>query len=506
MKIINISFIIIININSFLLLAENSDTIRMSYILSRTGAHSPSELKKTYNQNNEIIYKDIFGYDWLGENELTSVGKRQQYYLGYRHNLKYKNILYSEIFKPRELLSISSQCNKTIQSSYANLHGLYQNNNIILTNKQITNAIPPLNTNKDYIDAKNELDKNKYPLPNNIQIVPVYNFYEKDHNYLLEKIENCPKIKTFYDEGEKLAMKKREEILNYKSETNIDKNYGELLVEILNEEKIFGENYDINYLKNNSTFFKIMAETYICDYFEVVDLNKFINKGINIYKLLQMFEEYFGEISIGGGINNKEDERAKKTLELATKVNYDLFNGLLEWTRIRIENDIKKNFNISLYESPKMILYLSHHESIESLYYFLKETFELENTKNSLYVNFTSFIGIELYRKNNNKDEYSENDFYIKLIYDNKQLGKDIPYTLFSKKLKQNIISLEELEDYCGLRENFEQNSFYKIIGIILIIIFPILSFFAIYLLFTVRKKSFTKLPEDVFNNEFSNT
>ena len=81
----------LLDINSFLLLAENSDTIRMSYILSRTGAHSPSELKKTYNQNNEIIYKDIFGYDWLGENELTSVGKRQQYYLGYRHNLKYKN-------------------------------------------------------------------------------------------------------------------------------------------------------------------------------------------------------------------------------------------------------------------------------------------------------------------------------------------------------------------------------------------------------------------------------
>ena len=29
-----------------------------------------------------------------------------------------------------------------------------------------------------------------------------------------------------------------------------------------------------------------------------------------------MFEEYFGEIRIGGGINNKFDERDNKTYEL----------------------------------------------------------------------------------------------------------------------------------------------------------------------------------------------
>ena len=44
-------------------------------------------------------------------------------------------------------------------------------------------------------------------------------------------------------------------------------------------------------------------------------------------------------------------------------------------------------------------------------YYFLKETFNIKNAQLPLYVNFTSFIGIELYRRNNNKDEYSYNDF-----------------------------------------------------------------------------------------------
>ena len=503
MGIKNFLFIIIFNLNTFLSLTENEENIRFAFILSRTGAHSPSKLKQIMRSNNEIIYKDIFGYEWFGENELTSVGKRQQYYLGYRNNLHYKNTLYSEIYQPRELLSISSKCNKTIQSSYANLHGLYENKNIILTEKQIQKAIPPLNSNEGYIEAKTELDRNNYSLPNNMQIVPVQNFYEKDHTYLLEKIENCPNIKSFYDENESLAKKKREEIFNYKS-VNSKNTYGEILIEILNEEKIFQQNYDLNYLINNSTFFKIMAETFICDYFEAVDFTKLTKKGINIYKLLQMFEEYFGEISIGGGIKNNVDGRSNKTFELSQKVNYNLLNSLLDWMKIRIDYDKQKKFNFLLYESPKFILYLSHHESIESLYYFFKEIFGLKNAKNSLYVNFTSFIGIELYRKNKDDNEYSEKDFYIKLIYDNTQLGNDISYPEFYEKIKEKIVTFEEVEEFCKFNEIIVINSgsnTRKIIGIILISIFPILALLAIFLLFRKRNlNKYNSFPEEILN------
>ena len=431
------------------------------------------------------------------------MGKRQQYYLGYRNNLHYKNILYSEIYEPRELLSIASSCNKTIQSSYANLHGLYENKNIILTDKQIQRAIPPLNTNEGYIEAKYELDKNNYSLPNNIQIVPVQNFYEKDHTYLLEKVENCPNIKNFYDENESLAKRKREEILNYKSDNN-KQTFGEILIEILNEEKIFEQNYNLDHLINNATFFKIMAETFICEYFEAVDLSKFTKKGINIFKLLQMFEEYFGEISIGGGIKSGEDEKAKKTFELSQKVNYNLLNSLLDWMNLRIDYDKQKKFNLLTYESPKFILYLSHHESIESLYYFLKEIFGIKNAKDPLYVNFTSFIGIELYRKNKDDNEYSEKDFYIKLIYDNAQLGNNIPYSEFHEKIKEKIVNFSEVEDFCKFNQIIILNSgsnTKKVIGIILISIFPILALFTIFLLFRIRNMNkYNEFPEEILN------
>ena len=491
---INILYIFLLNINIYLFLTE-SDTIRFAYILTRTGAHSPSKLKKIINENNEVEYKDIFGYKWLGENELTSVGKRQQFYLGHRNYLKYKNVLYSEIYNPKELLAVSSQCNKTIQSSYANLHGLYQKRNIILTDKKMKYGIPPLNSEKGYLEAKKELDKYKYTLPNNIQIVPVHHFYEKSKEYLLEKVDNCPSMKKYYDDGELLAKNKREEILNYKSETNKDKKYGEILVEILNEEKVFKDEYNIDYLKTNSTFFKIMAETYICDYFEAVNLDKFIKKGINKYKLLQMFEEYFGEISIGGGIKNKEDQRAKKTLEVSQKVNYALFSSLLGWMKRRIEFDIKKKFDLISNSAPKIVLYSSHHESIESLYYFFKENFNLEDAKNSLYVNFTSFIGVELYRKNNEKNEYTGKDYYIKLFYDNKKLGNDIPYEEFTEKLQNKILSSKDIKKFCSISNQSSSNNFkifnskieFIIFGGIMILIFLILIGFTIYLMCSIK-------------------
>jgi hypothetical protein len=499
--IIKIILFIIFNINFYNILSRNNnDVIRFAFILSRTGSHSPSYLKKI----NHTYYKDFFGYYWISENELTTVGKRQQFYLGYINNLKYKNLLIPENYHPKDILAYSSEKNKTIQSSYANLHGLYQNTNNKLTKEQIELAIPPLvdGGDKGYIDEKKELDKNNYILPKNMQIVPVHSFMENKYNYLLEKIENCPKLKSYYEEGESLAKKKIEEILNYKNEGGVNKKtYGEILVEILNKENTFKNNYTINDLKNNSTLFKLIAETFICDYFEAVNLDKFTNKGVNVYKLLNMFEEYFGEISIGGGIINKADERAKKTLELSEKVNYNLFVSLVEWMKLKVKNDIDKNFNIRAYDIPKIVIYFSHHDSIESLYYFLKETFNIANAQNSLYVNFTSFIGIELYRNKNEDENITEEDFYIKLIYNNEQLGTNIPYKYFYEILKSKFISFNEIKNYCGINDenniNNNNNStisessdfIFKIMGIIIMGIVPLLFSYVIFIIYRIKRR-----------------
>ena len=493
---IKISFIFLIfTLNQIFSIEDdsNTDKIRFAFILTRTGSHAPSQLKKILQSSaNKPTYKDIFGYEWKGPNELTTIGKRQQFLLGYRNYLEYNTTLFSEKYEPRELLAYSSECNKTIQSSYANLHGTYQKG-IILTTMQMQNAIPPLLSSQDlYEEEKSELDKYGYSLPNNLQVVPVLTFYERDHKYLLEKTENCPNIQRFYKTSEKNAEFKKNEILNI---------YGDALLNILNDEKIFLDdsikNYDLNYLKNNDEFFKIMAETYICNYIENFDqMDKFINKGIDKYKLLNLFEEYFAEISIGGGI--KDEQRKQETFNLSKNLNYDLLTNLKDWMEKRIEYDMK-NLDKMDYSAPKLVLYLSHHGSIESIYYLFKDLFFTSNSnniKNPLYVNYSSFFGIELYLKNKDieKESITKDDYYLKVIYDNKQIGDSISYNLFLNTIKGSIVSYDEVESFCGFnntsKNNKENNGIvvYKYISTGLIILFAIVVI--VFIIFYITTKN----------------
>ena len=161
-------------------------------------------------------------------------------------------------------------------------------------------------------------------------------------------------------------------------------------------------------------------------------------------------------------------------------------------------------------KAQKQFHIFSHHESVESLYYFLKKVFDIKNANNSLYVNFTSFINIELYRKNNENNEYHENDFYIKLIYDNQQLGNDIPYQEFYDKINPKIISFQQLKDYCGITEEKKDvviitlNVGLKIFGIILMCIFSLLLVVAIVLFCKISKNNFIDLPEEILSNSES--
>ena len=170
--------------------------------------------------------------------------------------------------------------------------------------------------------------------------------------------------------------------------------------------------------------------------------------------------------------------------------------------KLKVKNDIDKNFNIRAYDIPKIVIYFSHHDSIESLYYFLKETFNIANAQNSLYVNFTSFIGIELYRNKNEDENITEEDFYIKLIYNNEQLGTNIPYKYFFEILKSKFISFNEIKNYCGINDenninNNNNNStisessdfIFKIMGIIIMGIVPLLFSYVIFIIYRIKRR-----------------
>ena len=58
-----------------------------------------------------ITFKDCFGYQWNGLKELTGVGIRQQFLVGYRNRIRYINNtnLINQKYDPREVLLISTE-------------------------------------------------------------------------------------------------------------------------------------------------------------------------------------------------------------------------------------------------------------------------------------------------------------------------------------------------------------------------------------------------------------
>jgi hypothetical protein len=59
------------------------DTLLWAFEIFRHGARSPY---RRFQENNS---KDLFGMTWPGIQELTDVGKRQHFLIGYRNHQRY---------------------------------------------------------------------------------------------------------------------------------------------------------------------------------------------------------------------------------------------------------------------------------------------------------------------------------------------------------------------------------------------------------------------------------
>ena len=104
--------------------------------LFRHGARSPMSL--------DSESKDSYGFQWSSPEQLTLVGRRMHYILGYRNNERYiqKMNFLSKNYNPHEILLISSNINRTIESAFCQLQGLYPsefNKDIKLNKKQMNN-------------------------------------------------------------------------------------------------------------------------------------------------------------------------------------------------------------------------------------------------------------------------------------------------------------------------------------------------------------------------------
>lgn len=411
-----------------------------AFSFTRNGARTPLHLSQSK--------KDIFGEEWFGEAELTKVGKRQQYLLGYYLHLRYiqyKSLL-SEIYEPREVYFSSTEFNRTLQSAYAQIHGIYQKG-VLLNEKQKENAIPP-NTLINYNKEKEALGDNS--LPNNMMIAPVHTFYEKEHTFELQREENCKGIAEYTKSkhNEKVVKDLREEIVN---------SFGEGLIKVIKTED--GSAVDKEKLKSNATLFNEVIDSFLSEYINeyTVMMGKFTDVGIDIETLYKKALEYnkilaFGSFYIKEYSNSTLKEEEKTIAKIASTSTSQM---IINWMKNRMDYNKKGEDTKISYKAPKYVEYIAIHSSLDVFNLFINEALSLTSYSPS---SFASSALVELYLDDESKE------YYVNYTVDDKEITT-IKYSDFESKIQSAMKTLNEINSYCGIEDNKTKSFDYFILS-----------------------------------------
>ena len=152
---------------------------------------------------------DLFNENWLENGEITNIGKRQLYLLGVKSRERYiTNFkLINAKYNPNELFIKSTDTNRTIESTYSFIHGLFPNGKgqtIISKNINKTNIIYPPNSkyHKKFEEILNHysLSVKNYALPYQMNIIPIHIFYIPDVEIQLYDFKICKGHENEYKE------------------------------------------------------------------------------------------------------------------------------------------------------------------------------------------------------------------------------------------------------------------------------------------------------------------
>ena len=458
MKYFNYIYITIILVFS-LINYSKEDKLRWAFEIFRHGARTP------YSGMNESFH-DCFGHKWIGLKELTGVGLRQHFLVGYRNQIKYikENHLINPIYDPREVFLISTDSNRTIMSANAQVQGLYTpGTGKKLTHEKSEKAIPPVEPGI-YDKEKKALDEDGYAtLPNDITIMPVHSFFNADHFIQLQDKKVCPNSINYY-----IKNQERKEVVDFLNQ--MTEKYGEKLMEVMPNEK------DKNILKDYTKAYYIF-DTVISEYTEGVDRFDEVCNTLNVTKeeLLDDAFKFFDLDLIGKGIDNDT--------ELCLHSMSPIFDRLIQWMDAKIEKDIEGQEDYTEYDIPKFVMFSAHDSTCGAFMGYMRAVFGAEIR----YPYFATNINLELTRKG---DEKKKENYYIEYIINDESM-LNISYISFTQKVNENKKSKEEIDKFCGFEEEAKAESESSNIYLIVDIVLSVLSIVLIILLIiTIRKKS----------------
>jgi hypothetical protein len=457
--------------------SEGDDELRWAFEIFRHGARTPySGMDKDF--------KDCFGYQWDGVKELTGVGLRQHFLVGYRNRKRYieEKKLIKDYYDPREVYLISTDSNRTIMSANAQVQGLYlPGTGPVLFQNQTSIAVPPVEP-EAYEEAKKKLDDDDFTsLPNRINIMPVHSFFNQDHFIQLQDKKVCPKSKDIYQKNQE-----RKEVVDFLDQ--MTKKYGKKMMEVLVEK-------DENILKNYTKAYYIF-DTIITEYTDGADMFDTLVEKLEVTKeeLLNDSFKFFDYDLVGNGIDNDK--------ELCLHSMSPIFDRIIELMKAKIDKDSAGEEDYTEYDLPKFLMFSAHDSTCAAFMGFMKEVFGTPIR----YPYFATNINLELNRKNKTEGKYSVNDFSVEYIINDESM-LNISFTEFVSKVKEKRKTAEEISKFCGFDEQEEKKgddgnkeeegdtNVYLIVNIVLSVISVIL---IVLLIITIKKKKNNNNVEDL--------
>lgn len=452
MKLIFSIFIFSIIISKVL----TEDKLRWTFELINHGARSP-------HLGLDSNLKDFMNHTWIGQNELTGVGLRQSFLIGYRDRLRYieEKKLISEEYDPRDIFVYASENNRTLMSASALIHGLFLPGTGPQINPSLVDrAVPPVDPNT-YINEKDELDKDNYTaLPGRMNLVPVHISFAHELFTQFENSKKCNGLKPYEDKN-----KNREEVINFLKK--MTEKYGKNLMTLF-------KNKDENLLMDYEFAYSIF-DTIICLYFEGADEFDTIVKTLNVKEedLLKDCYDFLFMNTVGNGENDNE---------FIDYLVSPVFHKIIKLIDYRIEKDMKGDLDYKGYDLPKYFIISGVANTCGAFMSFMKKYYGTTVK----YANFSTNIHIELYLEEKINKSITENDYRIEYYY-NDDFLLSIPYVEFKNKIKSYLIDQEELNQFCKQEEEKKEdnkNTNWYLIGTIIasIIIIVIIIFIIVIL------------------------
>lgn len=417
--------IILIIFNTIKSQQKNSKDRELIFVYEhvRHGARGPSS---SYDSIFEDGY-DEYNVKWDFDGELSSIGKRQHYYLGVRNRLKYGHFMDFNEYNPMEILIHATDYNRTHQSINAELYGMYGN----CQEKELEGE------EKDYkLINRKYLQKSNLTLYNEIENVmesignkvtnhsfPIFNIHKfPDKRIFL--VDDCHKIDQYRDEN---LRDKVEELYAKFNERYADK--------LVNLKRIKRE-YFTNYNKMKS-----IADHFICDYDNKKDLSDVRNLDIDLDEFYQFARDFYGRFIfdwfVDGFTSGLEETH--------------LMQDVLGYMSRRIEH-YKKNGNTVSYKAPKMVMDCGHDTTVGPIARFLDSVFHCDYHD---FCDFACNVFFELYREiDENGNEKFTVDYYLddELKFSGKEFSLE-----FKAEMEKKFWNDTYANEFCGEKETFIQ-------------------------------------------------